>query len=81
MNSRGEPIARGGRPDAEDATRLILLKGTRTLRATYQVRLLAFMALKAGKKLVIVAPEGFRPAPSLEALMLQTGPLIQIEAP
>ena len=58
---------------------MYLIKNVSSLRATYQVRLLAFMAQKKGKKLVIKVPKGFKAAPSLMQLIEDTGPLIRIE--
>lgn len=43
-------------PDAVDGDELILIKAASTLRATYQIRLLTYMAAKGGKVLVIDVP-------------------------
>lgn len=46
-------IARTARPDAETYDKIHILKSALRLRATYQVRLLLFRAVKEGRKLVI----------------------------
>lgn len=71
--------ARGTRPDAEVNGVYYLLKKVALLRATYQVRLLAYRAQKEGKRLIIRVPKGFRAAPSLKALMKENPKLIKIE--
>lgn len=49
-------VARGTRPDEETFDRFLLIKRASTLRATYQIRLLASSAVQKGKKLVIEIP-------------------------
>jgi hypothetical protein len=48
---------------------LVVVKPYPTLRATYQMRLLAFFAARDGKKLRVFVPRGFKPHPSLVQLM------------
>lgn len=50
-------VARGTRADAEKGDRLYLLKNVSMLRATYQIRLLLYMAQVARKKLVLRVPK------------------------
>ena len=50
-------VPRGVRADSETFDKIILVKNVSTIRATYQVRLLAFKAVETGKKLVIIVPK------------------------
>lgn len=70
---------RGSRADAEVDDRIYLLKKVGRLRATYQVRLLAYRAQKERKILVIRVPSVFEAAPSLSALIQENPGLILIE--
>ena len=60
---------RGTRPDAETADAIVLIKNVSTLRATYQVKLLAYKAVQTGKKLVLHVPPSCRFDPSLQSLI------------
>jgi hypothetical protein len=62
-------VARGAFPDAQQQDKIYLFKNVSTLRATYQVRLLAYLASEVGKKLIIDVPQHFRPHSSLSSLM------------
>ena len=73
---RGSP--RGVRADAETHDRLLLIKRVSEMRATYQVRLLAYRALQEGKKLVIDLPNGCGVHPTLQELISQLPDTIQI---
>ena len=53
-------VARGTRPDGETEGKLYLIKKVSEMRATYQVRLLAYRASLEDKKLVIEVPRGCR---------------------
>lgn len=55
-------------PDAETATELILVKNTGALRATRQIRLLAFRARTEGRTLVLFVPRRCRFDDALLAL-------------
>lgn len=46
-------VARGAQPDAETYDKLLVQKSARSLRATYQIRLLLYRALRENKKLVL----------------------------
>ncbi len=74
-----QPIPRGTRPDAETAGAVHLFKRVSRLRATHQVRLLAFLASERGKALVIHVPRSCQFEPSLADLSASTGSLIQRE--
>ena len=50
-------VPRGSRPDGETYDRIYLIKRVSVLRATYQIRLLAFFALEKNKKLVLCVPK------------------------
>lgn len=50
-------VARGTRPDAETFDKLLLIKRVSELRATYQIRLLAYRAVQESRKLVIEVPK------------------------
>ena len=49
-------VPRGARADAVARDRLYLIKKVKTLRATYQIRLLAFEATEKKQKLVLKVP-------------------------
>ncbi len=72
-------IARGSRPDAETSDKLFLIKKVSVLRATYQVRLLAYRAQKEGKKLVLRLPKGAEEHSTLRAFRDECGSLVRIE--
>jgi hypothetical protein len=67
---------RGTRADAEKFNRLYLVKNVSTLRATYQIRLLAFRAVSEGLKLVIKVPKACKYHSSLLDLIKETGNVI-----
>ncbi|MGY3445345.1 MULTISPECIES: hypothetical protein [unclassified Bradyrhizobium] len=62
-------VPRKARPDAEAAGKIYLIKNVKELRATYQVRLLAFNASTTGRKLILKLPKKSRLAPSLKELI------------
>ncbi len=62
-------VARRAKPDARQGDRLHLIKNVSFLRATYQIRLLAFTCQEAGQKLVLSVPKGCRFAPDLLTLV------------
>jgi hypothetical protein len=61
-------VPRGTRPDAEANNRMYLIKSASVLRATYQIRLLLYMAEKTRKKLVLRVRKDCRLAPDLAEL-------------
>lgn len=73
-------VARGSRPDATTAGNdFFLFKNTSSLRATYQIRLLTFMAQQKGIKLIISLPKGTKIHPTIDHLRKNTGKTIKIE--
>lgn len=62
-------VARGARPDAHALNTMYLIKSVTRLRATYQIRLLAFRAVERGEKLVLRVPAACRFDPALETLL------------
>lgn len=50
-------VPRAASADAEKFNRIYLIKNVRYLRATYQIRLLAFRAISEGKQLVLKVPK------------------------
>jgi hypothetical protein len=73
------PPPRGARPDAETTEKIYLVKNVAALRATYQVRLLAFLAAQKGKKLVLQVPAACRFEADLEELRRARPGLIERE--
>ena len=73
----GENRLRGTLPDAVEDGDIYLIKFVSSLRATYQVRLCAFMASKAGKKLYLLVPVSCQFHPSLTRLMLVTRAIVR----
>ncbi|MCK8500173.1 MULTISPECIES: hypothetical protein [Myxococcus] len=73
-------VPRGTRPDAEINDKLYLIKKVSVLRATYQIRLLAFRAVEIRKRLVLVVPKHCKFHSSLKTLIRTTGRTIQREA-
>lgn len=59
--------------DAEKFNRMYLIKNVRSLRATYQIRLLAYRAVTEGLKLVLTVPSNCEFHPSLRELIEKTG--------
>ena len=72
-------VARGARPDAESAEELLLIKRVSEMRATYQIRLLAYLALKGGRDLIIEVRRDTRIHGSLAALCQEIPEVIKIE--
>jgi hypothetical protein len=72
-------VARGAFPDAQKNAEIYLFKKVSTLRATYQIRLLTYLASESGKKLIIDVPKHFKPHPSLTRLMEEFPKSIKIE--
>ena len=65
-------VPRGSLPDAETNDKIYLIKKVSTLRATYQVRLLAFKATETRKKLILAVPRSCQFHRSLKALIKMT---------
>jgi hypothetical protein len=62
-------VPRGAMPDAEAFNKMYLIKHVTRLRATYQIRLLAFLAVDKGKQLILRVPEACVFDESLNDLM------------
>lgn len=71
-------VARGARPDGEAHDKIVLIKKVTEMRATYQVRLLAYRASQEGKKLVIDVPRECKVHGTLRALAKQLPRTIKI---
>jgi hypothetical protein len=76
MRQTKHQVARGTRPDAAKSNRLYLIKNVKVLRATYQIRLLAFKAETEGLKLILVVPPACQYDQSLLDLINKTGQTI-----
>ncbi|EEF59769.1 hypothetical protein Cflav_PD2590 [Pedosphaera parvula Ellin514] len=72
-------VPRAAFPDAQSRDEIYLFKNVATLRATYQVRLLTFLASETGRKLVIDVPKHFKPHASLARLMKECPKALRIE--
>lgn len=72
-------IRRGARADAETFDTLFLIKNVSVIRATYQIRLLAFNATESGKRLVIKVPKHCRVHPTLRELITQLPKTLRVE--
>ncbi len=72
-------VARGAFPDAQKGNEIYLFKYVSTLRATYQVRLLTYLASETGKKLIIEVPPHFKPHPTLSRLLKEFPKAVRIE--
>ncbi len=71
-------VARGTRADAETWDALVLFKRCSLLRATYEVRLLTYLAASSGKKLIIELPKGAKLDKSLQELRRVSGSTIKV---
>jgi hypothetical protein len=72
-------VARGALSDAEAPGKIYLFKRVSQLGATYQIRLLAYMAWKNGLKLVLRVPKDCALRPSLRALQRKLPALLVVE--
>jgi len=72
-------VARGTRADAERNDAFFLLKNVSSLRLTYQIRLLAFRAKEAGRKLVIRIPSTCKLHPTLREFQKEHSKVLRIE--
>ena len=72
-------VARGTRPDAQDGDRVYLFKNVSTLRATYQIRLLTYMAARRGAVLIIEVPRYCEVMPSLARYLKSNRGHIRLE--
>lgn len=72
-------VARGSRPDAEERGRVYLLKNVSSLRATYQIRLLTYLAGTKQAKLIIRVPQRCKVMPSLRRHLAEHKALVSLE--
>jgi hypothetical protein len=72
-------VPRRALPDAEDGNRLFLFKNVSRLTATYQIRLLAYQASEAKKRLLIRVPKICDVQSPLKRLIKETGRTINVE--
>jgi len=66
-------IARSAMPDAEAFNKMYLIKNVSKLRATYQIRLLAFRAVEKKTKLILRVPVSCEFDRSLDELIKTCG--------
>lgn len=72
-------VPRGARPDAEAFNRMYLVKNVLVLRATYQIKLLAFRAVESHMKLILKVPKNCKFESSLKNLIKTTEKSVQRE--
>ena len=72
-------VSRGSRPDAAAHDKIVLIKRCSELRATYQIRLLTYMAKQQGRKLVIELPKESKIHKSLRELKKTAGATLRVE--
>ena len=71
-------VARGSRPDAQKGRELLLFKKVSSLRLTYQIKLLTYMATSRGLRLSIHVPNGSTISPSLEYFCVENSKHVRI---
>lgn len=72
-------VPRRARADGETSHRIMLVKNVSTLRATYQIGLLAVRAQETKKRLVLIVPLQCRIDPGLQQLIAVLDKTIQVE--
>lgn len=72
-------VARGAMPDAEAFNRMYLIKNVLRLRATYQIRLLAFRAVEKKMQLILRVPTACVFDNSLNELIKKCGKAVARE--
>lgn len=72
-------VARGARADALTRNQLTLIKNVSILRATYQIRLLAFKAAEEGKKLVIMIPKRCQVHETLRQFVKEKSQIVRLQ--
>lgn len=72
-------VPRGTRADAQQGNAYYLFKAVSVMHATYQVRLLAYLAWKEKKKLIIQVPQRCRKSETLERFMKDHPNLVRFE--
>jgi hypothetical protein len=74
-----QQVLRGAKPDAEKFNVMYLVKNVRKLRATYQIKLLAFKAVDKKMRLVIRVPPDCEFSSSLQDLITACTGLVMRE--
>jgi hypothetical protein len=74
-----QQVARGAMPDAEAFNRMYLIKNVLKLRATYQIRLLAFRAVEKKMQLILRVPTACVFDDSLNDLIKKCGKAVARE--
>lgn len=72
-------VPRASLPDVETDRFIFLIKNVSIMRATYQVRLLLFMATETGKKLVVRVPKGCQLSESFKSLKSEHANYLKVE--
>jgi hypothetical protein len=72
-------LPRGARPDAERDDVLYLLKNVSSLRLTYQIGLLVFLAAESQRRVVIRVPSRCRIHHSLRNFQKQHAQVLHVE--
>lgn len=72
-------VPRSARADAEDNKTFYLFKNVTSLRLTYQIRVLTFMARDHGRKFVIRVPTNCEVAFTLKAFQKEHSEIVRIE--
>lgn len=71
--------ARGARPDAQVGDRVYLLKNASFLRATYQIRLLTYLASTKGSRLIIRVPRSCKISSRLRQFLDEYHKYVRLE--
>jgi hypothetical protein len=72
-------VARGTRPDAEVGERLYVIKFSSSLRLTYQIRLLTFLAHERRRKLVLRIRRSCKVDAALRRFVKEHSRVVKIE--
>lgn len=72
-------VARGTKPDAEIGDKLYLIKRVSILHATYQIRLLTYLAATQNKKLIIKVPIDYKKGNSFKQFLAENKNVIKVE--
>ena len=71
-------VPRGARADAESGRDLVIIKLAQELRATYQIRLLAFRAKTSAMRLMLYVAKSCRIHPTLATLIHETDGSVRV---
>jgi hypothetical protein len=72
-------VARGARADAVSGGTRYLIKNVSSLRLTYQVRLLTFLASESRGRLIVHVPRSCRLSPDLKGFVRDHAAVLKIE--